>query len=50
MLACRRPRSQTFTEATENSCNVVFATLGTKLGKNAFTGIYKHLGLEAHWN
>ncbi|MDI7246882.1 MAG: stage V sporulation protein D [Bacillota bacterium] len=28
--------SQTFTEATENSCNVVFATLGIRLGTERF--------------
>ncbi|MEW6227115.1 MAG: penicillin-binding transpeptidase domain-containing protein, partial [Bacillota bacterium] len=32
--------SQTFIEATENSCNVVFATLGLRLGPERF---YKHI-------
>jgi len=32
--------SQTFTEATENSCNVVFATLGARLGQERF---YKYI-------
>ena len=32
--------SQTFTEATENSCNVVFATLGMRLGTERF---YKYI-------
>ncbi|MGE5586382.1 MAG: stage V sporulation protein D [Bacillota bacterium] len=32
--------SQTFTEATENSCNVVFATLGMRLGTQRF---YKYM-------
>ncbi|MBC7082414.1 MAG: stage V sporulation protein D [Firmicutes bacterium] len=32
--------TQTFTEATENSCNVVFATLGMRLGTERF---YKYI-------
>jgi stage V sporulation protein D (sporulation-specific penicillin-binding protein) len=37
--------SQTFTEATENSCNVVFATLGTKLGQERFYRYIQAFGL-----
>jgi stage V sporulation protein D (sporulation-specific penicillin-binding protein) len=37
--------SQTFTEATENSCNVVFATLGTKLGQERFYKYIQAFGL-----
>lgn len=32
--------TQTFVEATENSCNVVFATVGTRLGQERF---YKYI-------
>ena len=40
--------SQTFVEATENSCNVVFATIGTRLGQSAYRYI-QAFGLEAFW-
>ena len=37
--------TQTFTEATENSCNVVFATLGTRLGQERFYRYIQAFGL-----
>jgi len=36
--------SQTFTEATENSCNVVYATLGMRLGTERFYKYIKAFG------
>lgn len=37
--------SQTFTEATENSCNPVFASLAVKLGAKTFTSYLEAFGL-----